>query len=75
MSSTVTPHGANPGSQFTSSRALVATLRVEYDLQGERLRALQELVHQAIVNAIGSGALTGGTFAIVEDYELQVHAI
>ncbi|WP_155646845.1 hypothetical protein [Burkholderia territorii] len=75
MSSTVTPHGANPGAQFASSRALVATLRVEYDLQGERLRALQELVHQAIVNAIGSGALTGGTAAIVEDYELQVHAI
>lgn len=54
---------------------LTATLRIEYDLKGEHLRILQETVHNAIQNVIGAGALTGGTAAEVESYELQVRVV
>lgn len=51
---------------------LRAVIEVDYDPEGMSAEALQELLHDNLQTAIGNGALTGNTPAMVDQYSLKV---
>ncbi|WP_321967176.1 hypothetical protein [Burkholderia cepacia] len=75
MSTIQDQYPAAPQAAALPVPALELTLRAEYALHGVSIRDLQEMLHEAVLRAIGNGGLTGSTAATVSTYSLDVRVL